>query len=1154
MVGWLPRSRPALSLLPLLALSGAWAAPDPVLGPSGLVELGPYTPTSPPLERARRGLVQVDPETGALWLEQVDVRVTGSGPALELRRVWRDGAWHFNLEDRLEVSDTGVTLDFDRERVWLAPFAQAEQAVNELATGWLPGSRFGDRGELQRTEAGWELRLGDELRRFDAEGRLLEREDAYGNRQVYVYDVLGLTRVEQDGRWIKVLRDTSGRPSAIAAPGGQEHFYRNRDGLLKVSLDPQGRQLRYAYDELGRPRMLLWPDGSTLRVSYDDQSRVTAMSSSDGWLQRYLWRTDGLNVNGPGSQAWTIELGAQERTVWDASGRRLRCLYEDGLLVAWIDAAGGRTSVRRDEQGRITEVQSPDGRRWRLDWDQLGLRALGDPAGATWRVRRDPQGGAVGVSEPGGRELEYRRDGQGRLKSVGPRNHTVELKRNADGQVVAIQQPLGGTTRLDRDGRGRVVEVVDPSGASILLQAFDGLLPGALVDRARNTWTLDRDSLGRILSIELDGQELARFDRSGGGRLRRIRAGLRDLQLRYDTNTRFIQLVDSLGGTWSVLRDSSGRVSALRGPEGSELSFGWSTLDRLVSLDGQELKRDTWGNPVRLGPTSWTWDSRGALLSVSSGAVDLGLERDASGDLSRVRIGEASFEVQRDGAGRLVGLGDLRLDRDSGGRLTALRSSGTDLSIERDERGLPFRIKDGQGRVWRGLYDAQGQLTRWTAPDGTSISAQRDEQGRVTMVRYPDGSLSRTDRSPDLRGSVIEDASGRVLLDRRETLDANGLTVRVDERARTEDSLTHHRDARGELVVLEGELGAWSWTPDGVEAPDGSVASLDEEGRPTTATPPVGPAAWGAGFQILSYDLDELGCITTVVGELGLATVEYDALGRPLRFSSPELTEPLELGWDLLGRLVHLDGEQSVELTWGPLGLLTRGDLPLIHVHGWGLSETGRTPMVIATDATATPRALLQAGELWDWLEWTPLGFPTGGTSTWLGPSEALALLPGGPFVDSAGLYDPISGTRSCAPNTGLQPWPSLEGSSEPWWDPQRWQADELWSQPLDVLLLLGELEPVVEGPWVQLRPTEAELPWLPRSSLRPQLSLLPPADALPLELDPVTAHAVSAALPTVHPVRFEDLARAAVQDELNEPWLDLLDPPAPTWLFKDPR
>ncbi len=1154
-MGRVPRARPALSLLTLLALSGAWAAPDPLLGPSGLLELGPYTSSSSPTEQARRGRIEVDPWTGALYLEQVDLRLPGTGPELQLRRVWRDGAWHFNVEDRLEITDAGVRLHRDQAETWLAPLQDASLAVNELATGWLEGSSFGESGELVRVQDGWELSEDGELWTFDDLGRLLARTDAYGNQQTYTYDTLGLSRVEQDGRWIKVLRDLSGRPSAVAAPGGQEHFYRNRDGLLKASLEADGAQLRFAYDEQGRPRMLLWPDGGALRVSYDDQDRVVALSSSEGWLQRYRWQEDGsLTVSGPGSQTWRVELGEERRTVWDASGRALACLYEEGRLVGWIDAAGGLTRVTRNDQGRITGVQSPDGRRWGLDWDGDALVGLTDPAGGSWRIRRDSAGGAVGLSEPGGRQLDYRRESSGAFRSVGPRDATLELKRNQDGLVTSIHQPLGGTTRLRRDARGRINEVIDPTGGNIVLQDFVGDLPGTLVDRGQVTWTLKRDGLGRVLAIQLDDQDLVRFERSGGGRLRRVRTEGQDLQLRYDSDTRFVQLIDSLGGTWSLLRDSSGRVDRLRGPGGDELSLGWSTLDRLVSVGDEELKRDTWGQPIQLGGITWTWDSRGALTSVSAGAVDLGLERDGSGDIRSIRIGEDSWSVQRDGAGRLVAVGDLRLGRDAGGRLTSAATGERKVSIERDDRGLPFRLRDEQGRVWRALYDPLGLLSRWTAPDGTAISAQYDSRGRPTLVRYPDGSLTRFDRAPDLLGSVIEDASGRVVLDRRETLDANAQTVRVDERARTETSQLLHRDARGELAVLEADLGAWTWTPDGVEAPDGSLVSLDQAGRPVSATPPVGPAAWGAGFQFLSYDLDEQGCIESVVGELGLASVDYDALGRPVRVSSPELEEPLELVWDMLGRLVQLQGPEPVELTWGLHGLLTRDELPLLHVHGWGLSETGRTPVVIATDAEGVPRALLQDGELLDWLEWTPMGFQTGALTSWLGPGEALQLLPGGPWVDGSGLYDPISGTRSCSDGGAFEGWPSLEGSSHPSWDPALWQSQDPWSQPLEVLLALDELEPVFEGPWVQLREPEADLPWLPRSSRRPEVSLFPPENSLPLDLDPVTAHAVSAGLPTVHAIRFEDLGRAAVQGELDEPWLELLDPPVPSWLFRDPH
>ncbi|MCB9794726.1 MAG: hypothetical protein H6741_18600 [Alphaproteobacteria bacterium] len=1170
----------------LLAALGAspetQAAPEPLLGPDGLLWLGPVTPDMPEALRRGRELVRVDPRTGRLHLEIVDLSISGHPGPLEVRRVHDDAGWRYTLDQRLELSETGLRWVRLQETLEL-PADQRPMAERDEGLRWARGATFGG-GVVTREEDGFVARDAQGEAWFDVDGQLLRYRDAGGPLVTVERQPEGITGLRtEDGRALRVLRDGAGRWSTLTGPGGEELYYHRYDGeLLAVSGSSRPRT-RYLTDAQGRIESVLWPDGSRARITRDNQGRVSAIAGPGTALLRFDWQAAGLRFTDGAGKTRTIRFDDGLIEVLDGAGRKTTTLWGPQGLSGWTDPRGLETRLQRDTEGRLTAVDGPGSLDWRVAWSGAGLSALTDPAGGTWRVERDPQGRPVRLSDPDGFTWSLSWSTQGALRAVTRgQGSPTRFERDPQGRIVAIIHPGGATTRLRRDAQGRVIAVADPAGNEILLTAWRGALPGALLTRSGARWSFGVDSMGRLKRLETPYEQVLRVDRDGAGHITRLgQPGGPHTRLSWRPDGLLNRLVDSRGGTWGAAYDAAGRPVRVLRPDGSALELGWDPWGELISLAlgerREEITRDNRGAPLSLGPFRWTWDLLGRLVELGADALELQLQRTGAGRVNEVRVeGLAPIEVLRDGAGRVSGVrqgkANWTLQRDPGGLLTgAVDPEGHALRVERDERGLSLIISDG-GAERRVLRDASGLPLKWVAPDGRALSADRGLLGEPLLVRFPDGSLTRSSRSFDL-GQVegqlgghswerlYEDAGGRAVLDQRASLGPDG---RVDVLVEDFAAWTWHRDAFGRPTTLEGDEGAWTHTPGSFAGPDGSLVSTDTADRPVEAIPPVGPLAWAVGQDTLQYALDALGRVESLLGEGGRVQLEHDPLGHLTAVEGPEAS--WAIAWDPFGRpraLTDPEGHTTT-LSWGLDRLLSwqtegaRTDLLQEPAWGWALLSDA-PPLALHADPQGSPRLLSAGEEGAQVLRWSPAGYPLQDTPLTLAWRGLWSLFPGGPLLDGAGGWDPVSGRhtapRWCPPAApgqptcpqGPTPIPQLDGATSPPWAPGPWLPDSPFADPLSLLIALGELEAPLGADWTALGAEPPPLPWLPQDAATPPPLLAPYIDGLPEALDPLTRAAVLAGLRGGGPVDEQALLQALLEAELvDQPALDWWTDPLP--------
>ena len=1173
------------ALLTLLLAAPAGAAPRPVLSPSGPAWLGTITPTTHPRVRGGRTLVMVDPETGALHLEQVDIALPGSAPAVAIHRVWDDAGWRTTLDDRIVGTASGVELRLLEETLTArsdAPTLDNPMAI-EGPVAWPEGSTFtGEAFTAKRVAGGWEVQRGLLKERYDTYGWLLERL-VPGSGLTHTRELDRLTSVEsRDGRSLEIFHNSDGDLSLVKAPEGFEVYYDHQEGVLEaVSTSEQGRT-RYTYDDDGLISAVIWPDGTAARIRRDDDGRVSLIAGPGPLQQSYQWSDRGVVArDGAGgltqiSRRPRGDEGGHTEVVTDSAGRTVRTVRSPDGIDSWTDPRGVTWRLGHNDDGDVTQLTAASGT-WRFGWSDERMVSLTQPSGGQWTYRRDLQGRVVAVTSPAGRTLSYPRNGAGQVIGVSVGGAETRLERDLRGRVTGVTTPGGARTDIHRDALGRVTKIIDPGGHELLLTEHRGLQAGKLLNRDKHAWTMQFDAMGRPTRLEAPSGEALSMRRSSLGRVEfagvAFGAGKR---YRYRPDGRLTAVEDALGASTGLIYDATGRMMALRRPDLSELKLLRDPLGELVEIRAGDtalsIQRDSGGRPVSVGPLTWAWNLLGQLIGVEAPGLSVSLVRAGDGSVSRVALGEAEIVLERDSSGRVVrAVADdqtLAMERDSTGLVTRLQiDENLPLVISRDTRGLVVSMSEAL-RSWRVLRDGEGRALKWTSPDGTSLSGPRDAEGRPELVRYPDGTLAK--HTWDIAEDTwsLEDASGRPLMTRQIDKDLAGRPTRVVANGEYTTHVRH--DPLGQLVALESDEGTWSWTSSLISGSgDGTVIALDAQGLPQEASPPQGMEAWGVAYESLSYLRDDLGRVSALMGDAVDATLEYDLAGRLTAVVSGGDRWAVE--WDLLGRPLAIrdpDGEWLI-LQFGPDGLISwrselEGLVDVLHAEGWGWLLSGDLSRLVIPDETGAPRAF--GYETYEPLSWTPLGFPKRYWSSPVGWRGTLTMFAGGPLLDGGGAWDPVSGSwvdspalmpwaREAAP-TG--DWPSVDGTGSPWWDPAPFAPETIWSDPLALLVAMGELEPAVEGDWLVLRDAPAALPWLPAASATPDPPLCPPLGALPIDLSdsPLSQLAVRSAVAPVRPIdtdavidalaawefaELKPLRFAGPGDESQRPWL----PPA---------
>ncbi len=284
--------------------------------------------------------------------------------------------------------------------------------------------------------------------RYDASGRVTEQHNPAGLSYTYGYEknaviitdslnrreVLhtegegGLKRVikeeQADGSSITREFDNAGRMVAMTDAAGRKTEYRLNiaSGNVTEIVTPDGRRVRFSYNDQRQLIATTGPDGLRSQQTFDERGRLAQEKSRSGDVTRYYY--DDPHSELPSATEDTT--GSRKQMTWsrygqlltltDCSGYQTRYEYNRFGQVTALHREEGLSQYRAyDERGRLVSQQDAAGHETRYEYSVAGdLTAVIHPDGSRQTTEYDAAGHPVSTTEGGlTRQMEY--DAAGRV-------------------------------------------------------------------------------------------------------------------------------------------------------------------------------------------------------------------------------------------------------------------------------------------------------------------------------------------------------------------------------------------------------------------------------------------------------------------------------------------------------------------------------------------------------------------------------------------------------------------------------------------------------------------------------------------------------------------------------------------------------------------
>ncbi|WP_157856385.1 FG-GAP-like repeat-containing protein [Actinacidiphila yeochonensis] len=806
---------------------------------------------------------------------------------------------------------------------------------------------------------------------YDAQGDLAKTTDPAGLVTTYSYDEIGRTLTQSvisdsvpAGATTTYTYDADARittrtdPAAANAVDGTTHQARTTytytdDGQVRsetvtdLTGGDQARTTTYDYDSQDRVNTVTDPAGLITNYDYDQFGNRTSVTTGVGSDQEtetdYTynlrgeptsttlkdWTGDPADPSDPRDlvlESRAYDPAGRLASVTDAMGRTTAYTYYADDTQATVTATGYHDPDTGTVRDITLESDTYDAAGHLVKQITGGSNAVEtdytvDPAGRTTRTVVDPGGlnrAVTNTYDPLGDVVTATRTGGGATEQT-------DATYDALGRALSTTVHNGSqdlTTTWTRDRRGLPLTMVDPLGDTAGNTAAD------------HTTSYTYDTLGRLTATALPAVQNETYGRPPATTHPTDTLG-------YDTFGEQTQTADPDGNTSTTDYDADGRAtnvaSAAYTAPGSDTPAHVTATTTYDALGQVHTTADAYGNT-----TTNTYDQLGNLTR----QTQPGLLND---DGTREDGGTASFSYDLDGeqltATDPTGAQILATYDDLGRQITSTQverypAPGRYLTsttryddagnlVRSAQPGMDVTL-DSQTTVT--AYDALGEATGVTDPDGRTVHFGYDLDGRTASTTLPSGLTTTTAYDPAGRQTgTTQSKDGTTLRSAAIGYDADGNTTSMTDYATPPHTTTYRYDAAGRLTQqVEPGDGA---------TPVTTTFGYDPAGNRTRFTDGRGNDTW--------YTVNTLGLPESTIEPATAAspdaadrtwTTTYDKAGQPVTDTEPGGVKQTT-AYDALGRVT------SSTATGG--GTATSG-----HLYTYDLA--GRM-LTAADDTQATP-------------------------------------------------------------------------------------------------------------------------------------------------------------------------------------------------------
>ncbi len=614
--------------------------------------------------------------------------------------------------------------------------------------GWTESTYDASGHELTRTEC-LNPPVCDRTRtttyEYDGNGNIIKETDPLGRETTYEYDGNNLLRKKTDRR------------------GGVWEYRYDENLNLVWEKDPLGRINEYTYDKMDHRLTAKDPLGRITSFEYDDIYRLIKVTNPKGDEYHYEYDPNGnlLTLTDP--------LGYRTRFVYDATNRRKYvhdaiggtteyCYDPLDRIIRVFDPRRAKTDFRYDSVGNMVEVIDPLANRVTMGYDRVHNRI------------RLTEGIPSDGSEPG-RTTTYEFDGLNRVvRSVDPLGRVTLTEYDGVGNAIAVTDPMGNITRFEYNLNGWLIREVDPLGGETVYEYdAEGAMTG-MTDANGHTTRYDYDLAGQLVKVTDPLGAETRFEYDAAGNQTKIINALgRTTEYAYDELNLLVEERDPLGNVTRYEYDALRRLTDRIDANGLTTHYDYNPLGWLTGV------LDAEGNYTRyeydpVGNRTAIIDANGITTTFEYNFLNqltretdpLGktweYAYDASGNMIRRVDGKWQATYYRyDAANQLVatvyGIGagqniSVTFEYDLNGNEIAMHDWNGDWTYEYDALNRRTRAVDYKGRVLEWDYDAVGNRSGMTYPDGRAIGMTYDAADRLDVLTDAQGRAHHWDYDP----------------------------------------------------------------------------------------------------------------------------------------------------------------------------------------------------------------------------------------------------------------------------------------------------------------------------------------------------------------------------------------------------------------------
>jgi len=482
---------------------------------------------------------------------------------------------------------------------------------------------------------------------------------------------------------------------ALGKPEQQVFTYTRDTGsnLILSVTDPLARQTAMTYDTQGNvtsvTRLSGTPDAVTTTLAYEPRfNQVLTVTDPLGHTVTYAYNGRGNLANITDAVGHKATFGynpaAQLTSASDALGHTTQFGYDAGTLTTVTDPLGRISRHDLDGAHRTTRVINPLGTSASYQHDNLNQTTqITDPLQGLTAFVYDPNGNLLSVTDPRNNVTSYIYDNMDRVTTRrDPLLHDQTYQYDLNGNLKQATDRKGQITNFTYDALNRLMQVTY-ADTSTTTYTYDSVnRPTQVVDSLSGTITYGYDNLDRLTSETTPQGSVSYTYDAAGRRTSMTVTGQPTINYTYDNANRLTQIIQG-SSTVALAYDATGRRTSLTLPNGVVIEYGYDLASHLTSITYKQG-----GNVI--GDLTYEYDANGRRTSMG-GSYSRSLTppplASASYTAANQQLSFGSQTLSYDLSGKLTSDGESTYTWDARDRLVSITGSSVNASFLYDTLG-----------------------------------------------------------------------------------------------------------------------------------------------------------------------------------------------------------------------------------------------------------------------------------------------------------------------------------------------------------------------------------------------------------------------------------------------------------------------------------